>query len=250
MPQRVKILPKLWLVYFLFTIALVGFFFAGVFYFPVLALSYVIPALRGVHEKILRFGVTVLMRLQPWFTARVQVDVPGDREGDSKGVLFVSNHRSHLDVFLLLSRITGIRVLARSSLFRIPILGLMMRSSRQIRVERGRLDAWVQAMNEVGKRLRQGERVHVFPEMTRCPRGLQGVQPFTAGPFHVAIKENVQVVPVVFKNTDGVWPKGQTGLNSGQPVEVKSLMPLRARDFASADALRLEVVRRLEAELQ
>jgi 1-acyl-sn-glycerol-3-phosphate acyltransferase len=244
MPRRVKILTKLWLFYFLCTIVVIGSVFTLPLYFPLMALGLLVPAVSGWPDRIMSTGVTFLMSVQPWLKARVRLSLP-----DTKGVLLVSNHRSHLDVFFLLAGVTGVRILARSNLFKIPGLGFMMRASRQIGVERGRIDAWVQAMKAVAERLRAGETVHIFPEMTRCPQGFQSVQPFTAGPFLVAIQEDATIVPVVFKNTDGVWPKGEVGLHFRRPVEVTSLEPLRARDFANADALKAEVWRRIEEAL-
>ncbi|NJL24873.1 MAG: 1-acyl-sn-glycerol-3-phosphate acyltransferase [Calothrix sp. SM1_5_4] len=186
------------------------------------------------------------MRVQPWLRAEVDLAVP--REG-GRGVLVVSNHRSHLDAFILLSRIPGVRILAKSALFRIPFLALMMRSTRQIRVERGRLDAWGLAMTEVGRRLNAGEVVHVFPELTRCEPGFSGTRPFVAGPFLAAIQNDALVVPVVFKGTDRAWPKGVFGVGYAEPVVAKSLPPLRARDFANAEALKRDVQRRIEQAL-
>jgi 1-acyl-sn-glycerol-3-phosphate acyltransferase len=244
MPKRVKILTKLWFGYFLVTITVLGCSLSFLAFFPLIALSNFIPAVGSWPDAVMAFGVGILMRVQPWLKARVRLNVP--QEGR---VLFVSNHRSHLDVFFLLAGIPGIRILARSTLFRIPGLGLMMRATRQIGVERGRIDAWVAAMKKVGERLRQGERVHIFPEMTRCPQGFQSVQQFTAAPFLVAIQEDAVVVPLVFRNTDGVWPKGEVGLHFREPVEVVSLPPMRARDFATAESLKTEVWKRIDQAL-
>lgn len=247
MAVLVKILTQLWLLFFILTIGVVGFSFLVPLYFPIYALSFVIPRLRGVHDKVMVVGIRFLMFIQPWFNAKVDLVVPETMTGP--GVLLISNHRSHLDVFILLSRVRGIRILARRTLYRIPFLGMMMRASRQIGVERGRLDAWVRAMDEVKTRLGEGERVHVFPEMTRCPSGFQGLQAFTAGPFLAALQADAMVLPVVFKNTDGVWPKGWAGLNFRAPVEARSLGAFRARDFNSVDALKSEVQKRIEQAL-
>ena len=249
MPKRVKILTKLWLIYFLVTIAGLGIFVVLVPFFPSLALARCSRRFAHWPDRALQMGVILLFHVQPWLRSTVDLKVPKKTASD-RGILFVSNHRSHLDVFFLLAGIAGIRVLARSNLFRIPFLGLMMRATRQIRVERGRLDAWVRAMREVAERLRKGERVHIFPEMTRCSQGFNSVQPFAAAPFLVAIQEDVSVVPIVFKNTDGVWPKGHLGLFFRKPIEVKSLQPIRARDFATAELLKSEVWKRIDYELR
>ena len=57
------------------------------------------------------------------------------------------------------------------------------------------------------------------------------------------------VVPLVFRNTDGVWPKGEVGLHFREPVEVVSLTPMRARDFATAESLKTEVWKRIDQAL-
>lgn len=246
MPNTVKILARFWIAYFIMTIALIGVVWSALIFFPLQFLSLIIPPLKGLHDKLLQKGIRFLLWVQPWLRARVEIDVP---QASAKGVMLVSNHRSHLDVFILLSRIPGIRILAKSTLFRIPFLSLYMKGTRQIRVERGRLEAWIKAMDEVGRRLREGERVHIFPEMTRCKPGHQGLLPFTAGPFLVAMQEDVWVVPVVFRNTDGAWPKGFLGILPGAAIEAKTLAPLRAKEFQSADALKQEVHRRIEQAL-
>jgi 1-acyl-sn-glycerol-3-phosphate acyltransferase len=245
MPKRVKILAKLWLIYFVMSIGFIGIFFSALFYFPVLALAKVFPRLERVRERFFTQGVRFLMWIQPWYKAEVALDVPHE----NGGVLIVSNHRSHLDVFMLLSRVPGIRIMAKSTLFRIPFLSIYMRTSQQIRVERNNLNDWVRAMDEVGRRLSLGEKVHVFPELTRCEPGFKGLRPFAAGPFQAAIKQDALVLPVVFQNTDGVWPKGDPGLSFREPVSVRSLEPVRARDFSNAFLLRDEVTKRMKQAL-
>ena len=246
MPSGVKIHTKLWLLFFLVTNILVGLAFTLTLYFPVYFLAKIFPRLHKVHEQVLYIGIRFLMAIQPWYKAQVRIQVP---KTGGRGVLLVSNHRSHLDVFVLLSRVAGIRVLAKSTLFKIPFLALMMRATRQIGVERGRLDAWVKAMDEVKKRLRAGEVVHVFPEMTRCAYGFQGTQPFTLGPFLAALQEDAVVIPLVFRDTDRVWPRGQIGLTFRKPVQVRTLSPLQARDFTSADKMKSEVQQQIERAL-
>ncbi|MGE4130734.1 MAG: lysophospholipid acyltransferase family protein [Bdellovibrionales bacterium] len=245
MPFRVKILGRIWLGYFLLTIAVVGFSFATVLFFPVRLLSRFLPGLEKWPDHILQMGIRLLLLLQPWLKARVALDLPENEHG----VLLVSNHRSHLDVFILLSRVPGIRIMARKNLFRIPFLSLMMKATRQIGVERGSLEAWSQAMETLRERLTKGERVHVFPELTRCEPGFAGVRNFASGPFLAAIQKDSTVLPIVIKNTDAVWPKGQVGLHFRPSVEVISLAPIRARDFSSADILRREVHSRIAEAL-
>jgi 1-acyl-sn-glycerol-3-phosphate acyltransferase len=137
----------------------------------------------------------------------------------------------------LLSRVEGIRILAKSSLFRIPFLWPMMRLSKQIPVERGNLQSFFQAIDRVEALVTQGDTVHVFPEMTRCERGFHGTQSFSIAPFRSAMKGGFDVVPIVIEGTDEVWPKSAWGLRFRQPVRVRSLKALDPKEFSSADEL-------------
>lgn len=230
-------MPLLWLFYFLLSIIVIGFTLAALVFFPCQFLARWWRAAGRVPDWILQKGIRFLMLVQPWFKAEVDIRLPAG----PGGVLIVSNHRSILDVFILLSRVRGIRIMARSGLYKVPFLALMMRATRQIRVEKGHLDSWVKSLDHVRDSLRKGETVHIFPEMTRCQPGEAGVRNFVAAPFLVAIQSQATVVPLVFKDTDRAWPKGSTGLRFRAPVAVRSLEPLRAADFASAEELRQTV---------
>lgn len=189
----------------------------------------------------MRFGIGLLMNVQPWLDGDLTIDVPYRR-----GTLLVANHRSHLDVFLFLARVRGVRVLAKDTLFWIPFLGLMMRLSGQIPSRRGDVRSFQRAMDLIESKLRGGETVQVFPEMHRCEPGSRGTKNFLVAPFLAAKKAGRPVVPVVIEGTDGVWPKGKFALRPRMPVRVRTLAPLDPARFATAEDLCLETRRRIE----
>jgi 1-acyl-sn-glycerol-3-phosphate acyltransferase len=175
------------------------------------------------------------MDVQPWFSGTVDIRLP--KRASSQGILLMSNHRSTLDAFILLSRVRGIRIFTKTSLLSIPFLGFMMRMSGQIAAKRGQIDSFMRGMDIVRQRLRGGEVVHIFPELTRCDEGFVGLQNFSSYPFLLAIQEKVTIVPILFHETDRVWPKGKLGLRFRHPVSVSSLAPIDAGAFSSAEAL-------------
>jgi 1-acyl-sn-glycerol-3-phosphate acyltransferase len=122
----------------------------------------------------------------------------------------------------------------------------MMRASRQIPVARN-INSFFAAMDEVRKRLREQNIVHVFPEMTRCEPRMAGTQNFSALPFAIAIQEKVLILPVVFRDTDATWPKNRFGLCFRKPVQAWTLAPVDAAQFTSSEELRTSV-RRLITE--
>lgn len=237
-----------WLLYFLLTIGLIGAVLAYGVCAPLYLLGRVLPVAKTWADRCLCRGISLLMKVQPWLNAEIHLSELCGCEG--RGRLLVSNHRSHLDAFVLLSRVPGIRILAKRSLFSIPFLGLMMRLTEQIPVERGRVEGFFAAMDAVRDRLRKSQTVHIFPEMTRCAPGYSGTLGFSSAPFALALQEGCPVVPIVFRGTDGVWPKGKFGLSFRQPLQVLALPPIDPREFASADALRTEAKHRIDEALR
>lgn len=254
--SKVKIDAKFrvgWLLYLLLTIGTIGLCVAP-FYLPSKILSRLgLPGIRrATHfsDKALSSAIALLMRVQPWHTAKVSIQKPLLKKHGEVGVLFVSNHRSHLDAFILLAHLPGVQILAKRSLFFIPFLNLFMWAGRQIAVARGDVSGFLAAMEEVGRRLADGATVHVFPEMTRCDFGFEGTNSFSLAPFHAAKKAGALVVPVVFRNTDLSWTRAHWGIRRSEGVEARSLSPLRASDFESAQSLREEVRRSIVEALR
>lgn len=206
-----------------------------------------ITPIQRVTDRILLYGVKVLFWTQPWMKTDIQIDEP--KRLSKPGVLMVSNHRSHLDVFLLLSQITGIRVLAKKSvLYALPIAPMVL-LSRQILVKRGDPNAYLRAMDKVRDRLLRGETVHVFPEMSRAEAGAVGTRNFSAAPFSAALQAGASILPVVIRGTDSVWPKGSNELDADGRIELKSLPLVDSNAFSSANELRTEVRRLIEMSL-
>lgn len=234
------------LVYFLISIAILGSVLAYGIVIWLHLLGRFVPAAKRAAEAIMVFGIGLLMRVQrPWLRCDIAIRLPKRAVG-SPGLLLISNHRSHLDAFLVLSSVPGVRLFAKAPLFRIPFLGQAMWATGQIPVEQGRVDSFMEAIERLRLNLRRGETAHVFPEMTRCPVGYPGTQSFNLAPFHAAIQEGTPIVPVVVAGTDRVWPKGASLLRSGLVVKVRSLAPVLPASFGSAEELRAEVRRRIE----
>ena len=230
--------------YFLFSIGLIG----GVLAFGVAVPLYLL-GLHRLADRVICRGIQLLLAMQPWLHARVNL---GRREFNAPaapGRLYVSNHRSHLDVFFLLAFIPRIRVVAKKSLFKIPFLSFMMRVLKQIPMESGRIDAYLSTLKTIEERLADGESVNIFPETTRCEAGTKGVQPFLLAPFQSAIRAKTLVIPIAFQGTDQAWPKGFFGLISENNILVEELPAIRAEEFSSASELRDLAVHRIEEAL-
>ena len=243
----VKIIEGARLAYFIATVGTMGFFFAYVLATPLYLLSYFFSPARNVADRVMRQGVRSLFAVQPWFKAEIDLQLPNAKPG--QGRLLVSNHRSHLDAFILLSQVAGVRIFAKRALFRVPFLGWMMHMMHQIPVERASVEGFWKAIDIVRKQLRNGETVHVFPEMTRCSQDHVGTLDFSAAPFLAAIQEKAIVVPIAFTGTDSAWPKGRTGIRANASIQARVLTPLDPKNFSSADEMKREARRLIEGAL-
>ena len=233
-----------WLIYFALTLCLVGSLLAYGVVVPLFLLGIVFPKATKWAEFVLCRGIRLLMMLQPWFKAEINFVLPSGGK-----VLLVSNHRSHLDAFILLSQFCGIKILAKKSLFSFPGIGFIMRISKQIPLKGSEVDLFLSSLEVVRGRLKMGELVHVFPELTRCEEGFIGTREFSVAPFRIAFQEKCSVLPIIFKGTDSAWAKGELGLRFRRLVISKSLAVIDSQDFTSAFELRDEVQSRMRQAL-
>ena len=190
-------------------------------------------------------GIYLLMWIQPWLKVDFKLNIPREH----RGLMVVSNHRSHLDAFLLLASVQGIRIQSKTSVFSIPFLGWMMRACKHIPVPRGDLGGFVKSLDVIRDRLKDQNVVFIFPEMTRCPYGMKGVNTFSVAPFHAAFQEKVPVIPLIMTGTDEAWPRGVPGLFWRKPIKVWTLPMVDTAKFNSAEDLKNEVKRQIESAL-
>ena len=226
--------------------ALIGGLFTFFLNLPLLLLGLVFrPFWLGSHKMTL-IGLTALRKVQPWWRGQIKIDLPPEVLEGEKGCLCVSNHRSHLDVFMMLQQIPGVRVLTKHLIFLIPGLGQAAVLMRMIRIKRGASESFWRAMERVEKALSEKDRVLVFPEMTRSQFGDSQLARFTLAPFQKAIAADVPVLPIVIWGTDYLWPRGVYGIAMAGPLIVESLEPVNARDFSSAEELSNHVKNKIQ----
>jgi 1-acyl-sn-glycerol-3-phosphate acyltransferase len=141
-------------------------------------------------------------------TTGVRVQVEGlDRVRLGTTYIFVSNHQSIYDIPVLFASLPfQLRIIAKESLARFPVLGWHLRRGGHLFVDRqhpdraGILKRWRALVSE-------GLSLIIFAEGTRSPDGR--VARFKAGSFLLAIEAGLPVVPVAVIGTRAVMPKGR-----------------------------------------
>jgi 1-acyl-sn-glycerol-3-phosphate acyltransferase len=171
-----------------------------------------------------------------------------EREGDDvppRGVVIVSNHASYLDGGVVSAAIPGLLGFVVAARFgRQVIAGNFLRRLGTIFV--GNATGGLGDAEDAALRaLQAGERLVIFPEgrLRRMP----GLLSFYHGPFLIAARAGVPVVPVTLRGTRSVLRNSRNWFPRRAPVHVHVGRPIKAegRDFDAA----LKLSRAVRAEM-
>jgi 1-acyl-sn-glycerol-3-phosphate acyltransferase len=198
-----------------------------------------IDFLYALAMKIARTG----MRL-----GGIRVKVLGSEHVDpTKTYLFMSNHTSNVDPPIVIPAIPmRTSVLAKKEVFRIPVLGYVMRLAKLVPVDRKNRDAAVDSMHRAAEVLQQGISMTVFPEGTRSFDGQ--LLPFKKGPFYLALEAGVPVVPMTIAGTHAIMPKRRLAIHPGIAT-VTIHPPIDPKQFQDREALAEAVRARIASAL-
>lgn len=188
---------------------------------------------------------SVLLLKASWLEVEVR------REGEIEpgtSYVYLANHQSLFDIPLLLATVPGqVRMMAKRSLFRIPIFGWALWAGGFIPIDRGDRSTARQSFAAAMKRLRLGVSILLFPEGTRS--FTDTLLPFQRGGFLLALKLGLPIVPVGIRGTRDVQKKGSWTIRPG-PVVVCYGTPIQVADYGLRRKGELvEEVRRRIAEL-
>ena len=140
--------------------------------------------------------------------------------------IFISNHVSQLDINAASYAIPHpIVFLAKQSVRKVPILGLLNERVGTIFIDRSDQKDARQAVFRLTKTLDKGISVLVFPEGTRSESGELGA--FKKGAFHLALKAGVPIVPLHIHGTRYALPKKSIFIRSN-PIHVRFGNPIFA----------------------
>ena len=128
-----------------------------------------------------------------------------DRLPRSGGVLVVANHQSLLDppMIGLGFRHRNMAAMARSGLFKIPVLGWWLRAVGCICLKENESDT--AAMRRAISELKKGRLVLIFPEGARTLDGQ--IHEFKRGAWLLMSRAGCDVVPAAIEGAFDAWPR-------------------------------------------
>lgn len=156
--------------------------------------------------------------IRPFFRKIFKINVYGfDNIKGLSGVIFASNHRSHLDPPVLNSVVEEpLYFIAKQELFEAPVIGFLYNHMRAIPVKRGSGD--MSAIERAIELLNIGCNVCIFPEGRRAQKG-EFLKPKT-GVGIMVVKAKKPVIPVFIENTDINFPPGDKYPVPREPINV------------------------------
>jgi 1-acyl-sn-glycerol-3-phosphate acyltransferase len=144
---------------------------------------------------------------------RVEVHCSPELE-PGKSYVFLANHQSLFDIPVLLATSPGqLRMMAKRTLFQIPIFGWALKAGGFISVDRADRSTATQSFSLAFARLREGTSVLLFPEGTRSLDDT--LLPFQRGGFLLAMKSGLPIVPVGIRGSRAVQRRGSFAIHPG-----------------------------------
>lgn len=166
-----------------------------------------------------------------------------------QAVVFCCNHQSNIDPPILFQALhPRLHILFKRELTKLPLLGRAFQIGGFVPIDRHSREHSMAAIEQAAESLRQGNSFLTFPEGTRSRTG--DLLPFKRGPFLMALKAQVPLVPVAISGGTASMRKGSpivrptlVTVQIGKPVETRGL-DLSHREQL-ADEVRARVARML-----
>ena len=163
---------------------------------------------------------------------KIKINVIGKEKVPKEEVLFVLNHSSMLDSYILVSSIVkpvGVIIADVPTWRHIPIVSHWLNLMKCVYINRENNREGMKSIIQASENIKMGQSMAVFPEgdltWVKDPHAL--ISDFKPGALKIAYKAKCPIVPMVIKNSRGTYngyePIGK--INSGN-VEVEYLDPI------------------------
>lgn len=170
------------------------------------------------------------------YTLGIKVIVKNSHNVPKDGSVIVPNHVSALD-FVIMSA-TGVNarfIMKYELLYLVPYFFLIAWIYGHVPINRKNREESIRSINKLGKESSKIKRnIVIFPEGTRTRNNK--LQEFKKGPFHLAIKTKMSIVPALISGAIDIWPYDKWIPASGT-VKVEYLEELKTEGLNSEELL-------------
>jgi 1-acyl-sn-glycerol-3-phosphate acyltransferase len=215
-------------------VAAVGVVIVGFFYVAAIWLV-TAPFDRGRYHagRAFRQLAMLAVSLNPLWRFETDGEAPPNPR---QPFVAVSNHESYADIFLISHFPWEMKWLSKDTIFRIPVMGWMMRMAMDIPIKRGKRESVVSAMQGCRDRLARRVGVMIFPEGTRSKT--DELLPFKDGAFKLAIEAQVPIIPIAVAGTRDCMAKHSFAFRRAR-ARARVLAPIATTGLTNADVAAL-----------
>ena len=156
-----------------------------------------------------------------------------DKIDQSKPHVYAANHASALDIPVLYVNLPfQFRIAFKKELLSYPVVGWQLKRSGQICIDQQNPSHSVSSIRSALKGLKAGLPLVIFPEGGRTPDG--EIKPFLHGAFFLAIKAQVDIVPVALIGTYELLPMNTYHIKC-RPLEMRVGDPISTAGLTVRD---------------
>jgi len=151
--------------------------------------------------------------------------------------VYAVNHASALDIPILYVYLPlQFRIVFKKELLSYPIVGWHLKRSGQVCIDQQNPSHSIGSIRSALKGLKAGMPLVIFPEGGRTPDG--EIKPFLPGAFFLAIRAQVDIVPLALVGTFGVLPMNTYHIKP-RPLEMRVGEPISTAGYKPHDVAAL-----------
>jgi len=156
-----------------------------------------------------------------------------DKIDTSKPHVYAANHASALDIPVLYVNLPfQFRIAFKKELLSYPVVGWQLKRSGQICIDQQNPSRSISSIRAALKGLKDGLPLVIYPEGGRTPDG--EIKPFLPGAFFLAIKAQVDIVPVALVGTYELLPMNTYHIKC-RPLEMRVGEPISTAGLTIRD---------------
>jgi 1-acyl-sn-glycerol-3-phosphate acyltransferase len=156
-----------------------------------------------------------------------------DKIDTSKAHVYAVNHASALDIPVLYVYLPfQFRIVFKKELLAYPVVGWQLRRSGQVCIDQQKPANSIAAIRSAVKSLKAGLPLVIYPEGGRTPDG--EIKTFLPGAFFLAIKAQVDIVPVALVGTYELLPMDTYHIKC-RPLEMRVGEPISTAGMTMRD---------------
>lgn len=202
---------------------------------PVLTLFVAVTRIFMSHRRTMKrfrraiswYGLLITAIPYPFIKLRYEDRAAGEKSGP---FIFVANHRSASDAFLMCVLPHEAIQIVNIWPFRIPILGLYAKFSGYLNI---RMMSHERFVEKAKKLLSDGVSIIFFPEGTRSKSRTMGA--FHSAAFRLALESKAAVAPLCISGNENIPPKGSLLLRPGT-IRVRRLPAIAWEEYKDLNA--------------